>query len=163
MTGVALAHLAAALTAASTSPTPSVSHVVPTPSPSVTPLVINNSSGSSLLAVLVQLAIGAATVAVAFLVMRNGFRSTTNVDQAARRTEWWKRAQWAIDLALDDDGRRQEVGVVALNELLESPLADQEADIAVGRAVMTALLPEIDSDSDIEVELEADVPDGVGL
>jgi uncharacterized protein HemX len=163
MTGVALAHLAAALTAASTSPTPSVSQVVPTPSPSVTPLVINNSSGSSLLAVLVQLAIGAATVAVAFLVMRNGFRSTTNVDQAARRTEWWKRAQWAIDLALDDDGRRQEVGVVALNELLESPLADQEADIAVGRAVMTALLPEIDSDSDIEVELEADVPDGVGL
>lgn len=72
-----------------------------------------------------QLGIGILTVIVAFLVMRNGFRSTTKVDQAARRTEWWKRTQWAIDLALDGEERKQEVGVLALNQLLDSELAQQ--------------------------------------
>jgi hypothetical protein len=95
----------------------------------------------------VQLGIGVLTVVVAFFVMRNGFRSTTKVDQAARRTEWWRRTQWAIDLALDSEERRQEVGVLALNQLLDSELAQQD-DRDVANAVMAALVLEADIDPD---------------
>jgi len=95
----------------------------------------------------VQLGIGILTVIVAFLVMRNGFRSTTKVDQAARRTEWWKRTQWAIDLALDGEERKQEVGVLALNQLLDSELAQQD-DRDVANAVMAALVLEAEVDPD---------------
>jgi hypothetical protein len=94
-------------------------------------------------AVWVQLSIGILTIAVAFFVMRNGFRSTTKVDQAARRTEWWKRTQWAIDLALDPEERKQEVGVLAMNQLLYSELAEQD-DRDVANAVMAALVLEAD-------------------
>jgi hypothetical protein len=58
-------------------------------------------------------------------------------------------------MALQDQERKQEVGVLALDQLLESELAEQD-DRDVANAVMAALIPEVE-DSDIEVE-----PDGGG-
>lgn len=133
---------------------PAVGHVIAfgnltAPAASALPAAPSSAASSTTWtpAVWVQLGIGVLTVVVAFFVMRNGFRSTTKVDQAARRTEWWKRTQWAIDLALDPEERKQEVGVLALNQLLDSELARQD-DRDVANAVMAALVLEADVDSD---------------
>lgn len=34
-----------------------------------------------------------------------------------KRDQWWKRAQWAIDLALDQDNLRQTTGFAAITHL----------------------------------------------
>ena len=81
------------------------------------------------------------------------------VDEAARRTEWWKRTQWAIELALSDHERRQEVGILALFELMDSPLADKDSDVPVVRGVMEALVPDIELDDEIDVNPPDDSSD----
>lgn len=101
-----------------------------------------------------QLGIGLLTVLVAGLVMWNGTRATTKVDQAARRTEWWKRTQWAVELALDPEERKQEVGILVLDELLDSELAEED-DRNVANAVMSALVPQTE-DSAIRVAQNGD-------
>lgn len=116
-------------------------------------------------AVWVQLAVGVATALVALFVMRSGLRTTTKVDEAARRTEWWRRTQWAIELVLSDEERRQTAGVLAVNQLMLSPLADQESDVKIAEAVMAVLLPgDVGQDDEIEVnpppENELDQGDG---
>lgn len=105
-------------------------------------------------AVWVQLGVGLATIIVAFLVVRNGVRNTTAVDESARRAEWWKRTQWAIDLALSEEAKRQEVGIRALDELMRSPLA-QEADRVVARAAASALLAVSAEAGGIELDLRS--------
>ncbi|RAM39159.1 hypothetical protein [Arthrobacter globiformis] len=46
--------------------------------------------------------------------------------QADRRDQWWKRTQWAIDLAMDRDFSRAIVGLVALKHLAASDLCTDE-------------------------------------
>ncbi len=91
-------------------------------------------------AVWVQLAVGVATALVALFVMRNGLRTTTKVDEAARRTEWWRRTQWAIELVLSDEERRQTAGVLAVNQLMLSPLADQDTTPSLHRPHLPRML-----------------------
>lgn len=45
---------------------------------------------------------------------------------ADRRDQWWKRTQWAIDLAMDRDFSRALVGLVALKHLAASDLCTDE-------------------------------------
>jgi hypothetical protein len=45
---------------------------------------------------------------------------------ADRRDQWWKRTQWAIDLAMDRDFSRAIVGLVALKHLAASDLCTDE-------------------------------------
>ncbi len=40
--------------------------------------------------------------------------------RADRRDQWWKRAQWALDLTLSDDEFSQIVGWAAIEQLTES-------------------------------------------
>lgn len=102
-------------------------------------------------AVWVQLAVGVATALVALFVVRNGLRTTTKVDEAARRTEWWRRTQWAIELVLSDEERRRTAGVLAVKQLMLSPLADQDSDVKVAKAVMEGLiLGNVGQDDEIE-------------
>jgi hypothetical protein len=39
---------------------------------------------------------------------------------------WWKRAEWALDTATDGDYTRRTVGMKALTELSELPMADAD-------------------------------------
>ncbi len=45
---------------------------------------------------------------------------------ADRREQWWQRAQWALDRALDDDPAPRELGLAVLSVLADSGLARQE-------------------------------------
>ncbi|WP_440713236.1 hypothetical protein [Gordonia sp. FQ] len=48
------------------------------------------------------------------------------------RAEWWKRWQWAIELALADEPSHQQVGMETLDSLTRSPLVTaSEIDIVV--------------------------------
>ena len=42
------------------------------------------------------------------------------------RSEWWKRAQWALDRALDDSATNKALGLVTLEVLARSKLAHAE-------------------------------------
>jgi len=42
------------------------------------------------------------------------------------RAEWWKRTQWALDRALDEDGDSKALGLAALDVLARSELARNE-------------------------------------
>ncbi len=69
-------------------------------------------------------------VLVAFLAYRQR-------DRADRRDQWWKRAQWAIDAALNDaDPQRRLAGLKVLVQLIGSDLATAEdADLMSAIAV----------------------------
>lgn len=44
-------------------------------------------------------------------------------EKGAKREEWWRRVQWAADLALGEDVPRQTAGLGMLGKLAHSPLA----------------------------------------
>ena len=69
-------------------------------------------------------------VLVAYLTYRQRSR-------ADRRDQWWKRAQWAIDSALNDaDPQRRLAGLKVLVQLIGSDLATKEdADLMSALAV----------------------------
>ncbi|GAA4034726.1 hypothetical protein GCM10023063_18630 [Arthrobacter methylotrophus] len=46
--------------------------------------------------------------------------------RADNRAEWWRRAQWALDSALDEKAEKQEVGLAVLEALNTSKLAGPE-------------------------------------
>jgi hypothetical protein len=54
------------------------------------------------------------------------WRTLAQRREADRRDEWWKRTQWAIDLAMDRDFSRAVVGLVALKHLAASNLCTDE-------------------------------------
>jgi hypothetical protein len=53
---------------------------------------------------------GAAVLVVGTSTILQKFRND-------KRDQWWKRAQWAIDLALDEDNLRQATGFAAITHL----------------------------------------------
>lgn len=74
-----------------------------------------------------------ASVTAAVLVWRANTTATRQREQAARREEWWRRFQWATDLALDaSDPQRANVGVLIIRALLDSPLAGADELNAAG-------------------------------
>lgn len=90
----------------------------------------------------VQLSVGAVTAMVAYIAARAGATSARLVNEAARREEWWRRTQWAIDLALDAVDERKALGIKVLAELLDSELASDD-DKAIGRVVLSQVLGDI--------------------
>lgn len=67
-----------------------------------------------------------ATLVVASVALFVGLRTVRQRDRADRRDQWWKRAQWVIDLTLDDDPHRRELGYNAMLLLFDSRLAGPE-------------------------------------
>lgn len=48
------------------------------------------------------------------------------------RNEWWRRYQWAAELAISEQPEQQALGLQVLDSLLRSPLAtDSETDMIV--------------------------------
>lgn len=89
-------------------------------------------------------------VLVAFLT----YRQKSNAD---KRDQWWKRAQWGIDSALDDaDPQRRLAGIKVLVQLIGSNLATPEdADL------MSALAVGIQDQELDRHELAHALPEGV--
>ncbi|HXD29272.1 MAG TPA: hypothetical protein VN621_11015 [Arthrobacter sp.] len=57
--------------------------------------------------------------------------------RADRKPEWWSRAQWAIDLASEPEGRKRAAGLQAVERLLESA-GNDKADVDLLKAMATA-------------------------
>lgn len=100
------------------------------------------------LAVVVQLMIGVATIAVAFWVgTRNAQESanaTSQRETAARREEFWKRLTYALTAAGSENQTESQVGFALLTALVQSELAsaeDRQLARAAGRAVLQPLDP----------------------
>lgn len=69
--------------------------------------------------------------------------------EADQRSEWWARAQWAIEASLSDDPRRQETGLGVLNLLAQSELAGEEEVAIISIAWAEPLRPLMDSDGNL--------------
>jgi hypothetical protein len=85
-------------------------------------------------ALLVQVLIGICTVAAAFYAAKVGAAGTTQRENAAAREEWFRRLQWAAELALAEDNRSSAAGLAALKVLGDSPLA-ADADLRLLEAL----------------------------
>lgn len=106
----------------------------------------------------VQLSVGVLTVIVAYFAARSGARATSLQERAARREEWWRRTQWAIDQALHPQDRRQALGVRILDRLVDSELAqehDRELAVAALEEVQRSVPNSVTAgDTDIEIGSE---------
>lgn len=83
--------------------------------------------------------LGAAAIAplATFGVVLVAYLTYRQRSRADRRDQWWKRAQWAIDSALNDaDPQRRLAGLKVLVQLIGSDLATAEdADLMSALAV----------------------------
>ncbi|ROS74346.1 hypothetical protein [Cellulomonas sp. PhB143] len=71
-----------------------------------------------------------ATLTAASLAAWIAWRTLRQRDEADRRSEWWRRAQWAVDKSLSSEANVKEVGEAAMRMLIDSPLADKgEAEL----------------------------------
>ncbi len=82
-----------------------------------------------------------AAIAAAALSWWAGRQATGQREHQARREEWWRRFQWATDLALSAEDGEVRAGLALLAVLTDSPLATQDeldAIIAVSGEIFTA-------------------------
>ncbi len=100
------------------------------------------------LAVVVQLVVGVATIAVAFRVGTRNAQETAHAtlqrETAARREEFWKRLTYALTAAGSENQAEAQVGFALLTALVQSELAsseDRQLARAAGRAVLQPLDP----------------------
>ncbi|NVM93529.1 hypothetical protein [Arthrobacter wenxiniae] len=80
-------------------------------------------------------------VFVTALVAYLSYRRALDAD---RRDQWWARAQWAIDAALEPGGGRRLAGLIVLTSLKTSKLATrQDAELfdEIARSVKASLGP----------------------
>ncbi|MFF2244701.1 hypothetical protein ACFVTM_11025 [Arthrobacter sp. NPDC058130] len=98
----------------------------PTPAPSPAPVdVLVHSSPAEwwqIVAALAPVAVLIAAAVGAFMAWRT-LRQKAVADD---RAEWWKRTQWALDRALDQDPDIKALGLAALGVLARSELARNE-------------------------------------
>jgi hypothetical protein len=71
-------------------------------------------------------AVAFAPLLAAIIAAWIAWRTLAQRREADRRDQWWKRTQWAIDLAMDRDFSRAVVGLVALKHLAASDLCTDE-------------------------------------
>jgi hypothetical protein len=71
-------------------------------------------------------AVAFAPLLAAVIAALIAWRTLAQRREADRRDQWWKRTQWAIDLAMEPDFSRAVVGLVALKHLAASDLCTDE-------------------------------------
>ena len=90
-----------------------------------------------------QIALGCITavapVTAALLAWRAGSRATDQRENQARREEWWRRFQWATELALSDAKPRADIGILLLRDAVQSPLAGDD-ELRAARSVLDRTL-----------------------
>ncbi|MCI0140664.1 hypothetical protein KNN17_03635 [Arthrobacter bambusae] len=68
----------------------------------------------------------AALLLPVFVVLRLCKSTTAPAAESERHAEWWSRAEWAMDMALDHNPERQKVGLAVLNQLSSDRLVGKE-------------------------------------
>src|SRR6476620_3253872 len=98
----------------------------PTPAPSPVPVEVLLHTGPAewwqIVAALAPVAVLVAAAVGAFMAWQT-LRQKAIADD---RAEWWKRTQWALDNALDQDEDTRALGLAALEVLAGSELARNE-------------------------------------
>jgi hypothetical protein len=98
----------------------------PTPAPTPVPVEVFLRSGPAewwqIVAALAPVAVLIAAAVGAFMAWQT-LRQKAIADD---RAEWWKRTQWALDSALDEDEDPRALGLAALEVLASSELARNE-------------------------------------
>ncbi|MCC9174725.1 hypothetical protein [Arthrobacter sp. zg-Y179] len=78
-----------------------------------------------------------------------GWKTLEQRRKADQRSEWWTRAQWAIEASLSDDPRRQETGLGVLDLLAQSDLAGTEEAAIISIAWARPLTAIVDATGDM--------------
>ena len=82
---------------------------------------------------------GAAAVVAAVIAFMAAWRQSKVQRQAQRKEQWWKRAEWALNLTLSDDTETRTVGFQTLKALSESEWAAEHEGDVVAAATVRAL------------------------
>jgi hypothetical protein len=84
-----------------------------------------------------------ATGLVALVALTVGLFTVRQRREADRRDQWWKRAQWALDLVLEpsEDEGKATVGFAMLERLADSDLARKEELLILEAAWQVWLFP----------------------
>jgi len=85
-----------------------------------------------------------ASITAAILSWRAGRSAIDLRESEACRAEWWRRFQWATELALSDDEYRANIGVVLLRDAAQSPLAGEAELLAVHGVLELSLSSTVD-------------------
>jgi hypothetical protein len=98
--------------------------MTPTPTPSPATLILQPGPAQwwEIVAGLSPVAVLLAAIVAAII----GLLTLKQRSQADERSEWWVRAQWALDASLSDNPKRAEVGLNVMSVLAESRLARRE-------------------------------------
>lgn len=89
-------------------------------------------------------------------------RADIRRDEAARRDQWWARAQWALNLILSDrQAADRAVGHAVVEALAKSHYADTD-ELAIMDAAVDAAIVSFFEDVDNEDDDEASGPPGTG-
>lgn len=70
---------------------------------------------------------------------RNAVADRTQRDHAERKSQWWKRAEWALDLTLSQDSETRTVGFKVLEALAESEWAEEHEGDVIAAATERSL------------------------
>lgn len=97
---------------------------------------------------------GLFAVAGAFIAFVAAQVAANTARQAAKRDEWWDRAEWALNLAMSDKGSDRDAGLAAI-EIVLLEATDTEADMV---NAVTSILLDAPAQGNGGVE---DVDDGV--
>lgn len=73
-------------------------------------------------------AAGLFAVLGAFVAFGAAWVTSNTARQAARRDEWWDRAEWALNLAMSDKGSDRDAGLAAIEVVLKEA-TDTELDM----------------------------------
>lgn len=92
-----------------------------------------------------------ATAVAAVVALIVGIFTVTQRGKADRRDQWWKRAQWAFELTLDEDPQRQAVGLRAMQYLAGSKLTGKD-EAQLLEAAWVEPLAEFAPDGDTDLE-----------
>lgn len=103
------------------------------------------------------LVVGIVTAGSAYLGVRHAARgnerATAQRDLAARREEWWRRFNWAAELAMDASPEKRALGLKLLTKLAESDLAGRDEWLlldAFHERVLEPLLMDLDDEDEEE-------------
>ncbi|MBP3036263.1 hypothetical protein J2M53_08355 [Arthrobacter sp. zg-ZUI100] len=90
-----------------------------------------------------------AVLMAAVLTFIIGWKTLNQRRRADQRSEWWNRAQWAIEASMSDDPRRQETGLGVLDLLAQSDLAGEEETAIISIAWARPLTALMDSNAEM--------------
>lgn len=100
-----------------------------------------------------------AVLAAAILTFIIGWKTLEQRRMADQRSEWWNRAQWAIEASMSDDPRRQETGLGVLDLLAQSDLAGDEETAIISIAWARPLTAVMDAAGEMSENGRASTPE----